>query len=937
MNVLLRRLAPAVALAAVGVGLLLSTGSTAATPSRGTIGPAAASVTWQSPLYPAAATAISSANGNTGTNPCPPPELDPLSLVCDQFFLTVDVPASYWNTHHGGVQVKIGWSSTTGADDFDLFVYNSDGNEVAKDALGSNPEQVFIPNASGTYDVVVIPFTVVATQFTGTASFVSEDGAAVLPTRSSGGITFASPTVVDYQRTEGEPIVLVDPKGNEWVSGPFGTSTQLSFVQRSVDGGDQFNVVSPLGLRPTPPPGGGDTDVAVDDQGYDYFTDLEALIKIEASVSNDDGNTWRKNTAAEATTVDDRQWFAVDNGPTAAATDNTVFLSYRQELGAFIYSSPGSTGATDPVGGLVYQNAADVQTPLTSGQRCGQLRFDPVKRDLYLPCYKADQVALVHGHVNPGQRTGIHFVETMLPHSPGHGAIDVLFPLVATDKAGNVYAAWVDDGDDNVYYTYSTDEGNNWAPPVQVNGNDAASNVMPWLQADAAGRIAVAWYGHSTHVDSDLMPSWFNNRQEAAKFPWYGYVALLQNAASATPTVYQTKFSSQPMNFGQICTGGLGCTVSNGDRTMADFFALYFDKEGAIRVVYNDTTTQHHGAIAYEARQIAGPGGLGTQVFHQTPANPAADPAGDAQSPHYAPVTGAGASVPQYDFTKLTVSQPSSSTLRVQMALKSLSSVAPPAGKTSGVWIMRFTAKSVGDQGEDAYRLFYVGAQSSNGGAPTFFAGSGTSAQGNVPGNGCVTTTPENCKIVEYPAEASANGSVSGSTITIDVPLNGGFGANRAIYGTKLYSVTAFSGGRNDATADVYADLDSTRAFDYALGSASAAPPTGKRSVVGSGTIGATDKDGRFALNPDQMLHGKVAYVDELAGVNFKSTRITSLTFDDPTHRAQVKGTGVTGNQQLDFTVVVTDNGKAGDTFSIELGNGYTRGGTLTKGDVTIR
>jgi hypothetical protein len=930
----MRRLLPLGAIAVAAIAVLGPSGGTAATPSSGTVGPAATSVTWQSPFYAAGATAISTANGSTGTNPCPPPETDPLSLICDQFKLTVDVPASYWDTHSGGVQVKIEWPNN-GVNDFDLFVYNADGNEVAKDAGGSDPELAFIPNATGVYDVVVIPFSVVATQFTGTATFISVDGGGVLPTRTSGGIAFAPSTVVDFQRTEGEPINYIDAAGHDWVSGPFGTSTQLSFIQRSNDGGDQFNVVSPLGIRPTPPPGGGDTDIAVDDQGYDYFTDLEALIKIEASVSNDDGQTWRKNTAAEATTIDDRQWFAIDNGLTPAATDNTVFLSYRNEVGAFIYSTPGSTGATDPIGGLVYQNAATSPTALTSGQRCGQLRFDPVKRDLYLPCFIGDHVDLVHGHVNPGQRTGIAFTATELPGSPGHGAVDNLFPLVATDAAGNVYATWSDTADNNIYYSYSTNEGNTWSTPVLVNGGDARSNVMPWMQADAAGRVAIVWYGSPFRVDSDLMPSWFNNRQAASQFPWYGYVALLQNAASATPTIYQTKFSEHAMHYGQICTGGLGCTVTGGDRSMADFFSVYFDREGAMRVAYNDTTNQHHGAIVYEARQIAGPGGLAAPVAHAAPGNPTADPTGDAQSPHYAPVTGAGASVPQYDFTQLAITQPNVSTLRVQMTLKSLASLAPPAGKSSGYWMTRFQALSVGDQGEEVYRLFYVGAESSNGGAPTFFAGSGTSAQGNVPGNACVTNTPQNCKILEYPAEVTATGSVSGNTITIDVPVQGGFGADRPINGPTLFSVTAFSGGRSNSTTDIYSDLDSTRSFDYVLGSSIIPPaPSGKRSVTGGGAIAGTAGDASFALNPDQTLHGKVNYVDNGAGVNFRSTRITSLTFDDATHRATVKGNGVVGNQQVTFTATVTD--ASVDTFGIEVSTGYKRGGPLTRGNVTI-
>jgi hypothetical protein len=176
---------------------------------------------------------------------------------------------------------------------------------------------------------------------------------------------------------------------------------------------------------------------------------------------------------------------------------------------------------------------------------------------------------------------------------------------------------------------------------------------------------------------------------------------------------------------------------------------------------------------------------------------------------------------------------------------------------------------------------------------------------------------------------------VSGNTITIDVPVQGGFGADRPINGPTLFSVTAFSGGRSNSTTDIYSDLDSTRSFDYLLGSSIIPPaPSGKRSVTGGGAIAGTAGDASFALNPDQTLHGKVNYVDNGAGVNFRSTRITSLTFDDATHRATVKGNGVVGNQQVTFTATVTD--ASVDTFGIEVSTGYKRGGPLTRGNVTI-
>jgi hypothetical protein len=185
-----------------------------------------------------------------------------------------------------------------------------------------------------------------------------------------------------------------------------------------------------------------------------------------------------------------------------------------------------------------------------------------------------------------------------------------------------------------------------------------------------------------------------------------------------------------------------------------------------------------------------------------------ADPSGDAQWPHYSAV-GPGPNQSQLDFTNLAVSQPNAGTLRVRMTLSSLASLLPPPGKTSAVWLTRFLARSTGDFGEEAYPIFYVGAQSAGGLAPQFFAGTTT----------CTDTTPQNCKVVNYPASQPASGKICGNTIQVDVPLNG---LGRALTGSKLYSVTAESFGRN-ADNDIYADVDATHTFDYTLGSTSSA------------------------------------------------------------------------------------------------------------------
>jgi len=721
-------------------------------------------------------------------------------------------------------------AATVSANDITLDLYDPTGLLLRRGDTATSPESVHYSAVltPGTYHVQVCPFpgalVVDPTTYTGTysvtngpvtdvqtpGSIAGGAGATPTPKRVAGRLTFAPATVVDAQRTEGEPLNFIDKDGNYWESGPFGTTTQNSWIHRSVDGLD-YHVDSPAELRPDLPPGGGDTDIVVDDQGYAYFTDLEGLVNLGNSVSNDSGKTWRKNPLTVENVAVDRQWLAVDNGTSAATADNTVFMAFHQSaVGTFIYSTPGSTGSTDPVGGLVWQNSsAKAPLPLAADATCGQLRFDRVNRNLYYACAEGGHVRLTIGHVATGQRTGIQYRNVNAPTSPGGGDVGHLFPSVATDEAGNVYIGWIDENDNNVYYSYSTDQGTTWSTPVQVNSGPAVTTEFLWAQGGDAGTVSFAWIATDVAGQPDSFPSWKVDPQGATKVKWYGYLSLITGAASKKPMLAQQPFTEKPMHYGQICNQGIGCTASSGDRTMADYFGFNVDRDGAIRIVLNDTTSPHHGAHLYEVRQIKGRTIAGGTLNKPTPSNPMPDAAGDAQFPHYGP-TAAGQNLPQLDLTKVQLAEPTPGTLRVQMTVASLASLLPPAGRTSSVWLTRFQALSVGDHGEETYRIFYVGAQSTAGGAPQYFAGSTT----------CTNTDPGNCKVLQYPAQRPATGRICGNTISVDVPLNG---LGQPVQGGRLYSVTALAVGRNNDSTDLYADVDAAPSFDYVLGSATSA------------------------------------------------------------------------------------------------------------------
>jgi len=168
------------------------------------------------------------------------------------------------------------------ANDITLDLYDPSGTLKAHGDTATSPEEVVYQSdnlATGVWHVQVCPFSggVIASPYSynGTFSTSSAPVQQVTPPGSTGGgsggtpipryvagrLVFSPATVIDPQRTEGEPLNFLDPNSNTyWESGPWGTTTQTSFIHRSTDNGLEFHVDSPAGLRPDAPPGGGDTD-----------------------------------------------------------------------------------------------------------------------------------------------------------------------------------------------------------------------------------------------------------------------------------------------------------------------------------------------------------------------------------------------------------------------------------------------------------------------------------------------------------------------------------------------------------------------------------------------------------------------------------------------------------------------------------------------------
>src|SRR5260221_4542668 len=93
------------------------------------------------------------------------------SMTCDKYFLSVNIPASFYTTNPTySVRVQINWASSN--TDFDMYVYDAAGNQINSSGQGNTTfELVDLGQlTTGTYQILVIPFTAVNASYSGIAT-----------------------------------------------------------------------------------------------------------------------------------------------------------------------------------------------------------------------------------------------------------------------------------------------------------------------------------------------------------------------------------------------------------------------------------------------------------------------------------------------------------------------------------------------------------------------------------------------------------------------------------------------------------------------------------------------------------------------------------------------------------------------------------------------
>jgi hypothetical protein len=672
------------------------------------------------------------------------------------------------------------------------------------------------------------------------------------------------------------------------------------------------------------------------------------------------GATWNKST-------DGLTYTPATNGDQAGATLVTPAT-------AAVYSPFGPDGypAIDQVTGKVFQTAGfqnndgtyDLLLNIGTPDANGNLTF-------------LDAPALPGG--GPDYSKLIHVADN-LPGSP-----DILFTVASMDTARNLFVVWAispnsgNPAQRQVFVSAASAASGwkTWTQPVQVSdgstGTGDAVNVFPWIKAGGPGRADAVWYGSDKNIDpsTDGGENW-NVFMSQVAFPTNSSGAI----TGAAPSTALVKVTPHPMHYNGICLMGTGCITVGGNRNLADFFQVNIDRSGAAEIVYDDTSNgliqpgfmppagtpqlvDHSGApLVTVARQSSGMGLYGKPVSgpSNAPVGGISDPAGDAKFP----VIG-GANVPGMDIVGSSLNlSPDGHTLNVIMNVVDLSNPAATAAAIAGNGIQQYVTRwQMGNT------IYYAAMTNTAANMPSFYAGAAQSVDlcsvsacfphvltynepMAVPPT--VSGTPESGTL-QCPASPSATNPCA-ITVKVNVSDVGSPASTSLLEEVGGYAFAA-SHAQNTTTnlqadADnVPLEIDGACCYNFKAAVNNGVPP-GCHEADANGDLHGKGNgdDKKFKVEEDQCEHDQgdngggpdVTLSDLGAGVSFASTQTQSLVFNDATHTMTAIGTGLDNGKPVTFVAVAVDNGSTLlDTFSLTLSDGYSAGGNLVDGSVTLQ
>ncbi|MFL6674556.1 MAG: CARDB domain-containing protein [Massilia sp.] len=512
---------------------------------------------------------------------------------CDDFKLTVDLPATYASGYN--ITVKIQWPNSSA--DFDLYVLDADGNLVNSSASSADPEVAVIPAVAGNYTLRVVPFAPLAESFVASVELApSPTAAAPAPGTPPGYATFQPPAASGLGTTAGEPTI-----GSNWKSGKALIQSNTETLKVSFN-----DAVSPAVASWEAKSASLPKCTAVTGLDPILWTDSRTGRTIESQLianpvvnslscfTDDDGETWTPSEGGGVGQGVDHQ--SIGGGPYAPGTILPA-PSYPHAVYYCSQSIALATCARSDNGGLTFGPSMPVYTAADCGGLHGHVKVAP-DGTVYLPnknCGGAQGFAV---STDNGMTWTIRKV-------PGSSAGDS-DPSVGIAADGTVYFGY-QNGDGRPKVAVSRDRGATWQDDQEISAPFGIRNtVFPAVVAGDADRAAFAYLGTTTA----------GNYQDAAFAGiWHLYIAHTYDGGKSWITADATP--ADPVQAGCVWLGG----GSNPCRNLLDFMDATVDQQGRVLVGYADGCTLacaadpkpvddpangYHSEIASIARQASG-------------------------------------------------------------------------------------------------------------------------------------------------------------------------------------------------------------------------------------------------------------------------------------------------------------------------------------------
>ena len=405
----------------------------------------------------------------------------------------------------------------------------------------------------------------------------------LLSTGSAAALTFSGATPLpkslpqDHQMQGGEPSMAFDPSGDGhlYAVAPGGEDKGVNFWA-SANGGNTWQYVRTIGSSA----GGGDSDVEVGIDHKVYALDLE-IASSAVCRSTDFGKTFGDGCESgqaqdQAGAEEDRQWLARDPKDAKVVYFNYHDLSLQYPI---IEKSTDGGTSFQPCGNLV--DPGNSLFPAAIGNTIVGKTAVGTDGNLYVPVgaptpTQAAQSGPNGGIADYGQIVVAHHngcngdqFENTTVYSNDGGSFSNLFisNAIGPDNALFVIASGRLDatGPYNTYLWVSRDGAKSFSKtPIKVNSGDLATNVMAAVAAGKKpGQVVVAWYG-SQNAKTPNEP----------KAEWRYYVARSEDYGA---TWQQTTITPQVFHYGDICTVGIVCLQTGGNRNLYDFTSVAVD------------------------------------------------------------------------------------------------------------------------------------------------------------------------------------------------------------------------------------------------------------------------------------------------------------------------------------------------------------------------